>query len=108
MGAFESDWIANALDDLSPYTTYCYRLYSNYPNPFNPSTTIEFQIPNSEFVSLKIYNLLGELVTTLVSKRLNHGKHTYTFDARNLASGVYYYQLVAGEYKKIKKMILVK
>jgi hypothetical protein len=83
-------------------------LLQNYPNPFNPSTTIEFSLPKSEFVELKIYNILGKELTTLVSKKLNQGNHTYTFDGKNLASGVYYYQLVAGDYREVKKMILLK
>jgi flagellar hook assembly protein FlgD len=58
--------------------------------------------------TLKVYNILGKEVSTIVSKRLNQGNHTYTFDGKNLASGIYYYQLVAGEYRGVKKMILIK
>jgi predicted GH43/DUF377 family glycosyl hydrolase len=83
-------------------------LYQNYPNPFNPSTTIEFTLPKSEFVELKVYNILGKEVLTLVSKKLNQGNHTYTFDGNNLSSGIYYYQLVAGEYREVKKMVLLR
>ncbi len=85
---------------------YC--LHQNYPNPFNPSTTIEFTLPKSEFTTLKIYNLLGKEVANLVSAKLQQGNHTYNFDGSNLASGVYYYQLVAGEYREVRKMLLVK
>ncbi len=85
-----------------------FSLSQNYPNPFNPLTKIEFQIPNSKFTTLSVYNLLGEKVATLVSKKLNPGNHTYTFDGKNLASGVYYYQLVVGDYREVKKMILLK
>jgi hypothetical protein len=85
-----------------------YSLKQNYPNPFNPSTNIEFTLPKSEFVELKVYNILGKEVATLVSNRLNSGNHTYTFDGKDLASGVYYYQLVAGDHREIKKMILLK
>ncbi len=84
-----------------------YSLWQNYPNPFNPSTTIEFLIPKSEFVTLKIYNLLGQEVTTLISDRLNAGNYKYEFNTQNLSSGIYYYQLSAGEYKEVKKMILL-
>jgi len=83
-------------------------LGQNYPNPFNPITNIEFRIPKSEFVELKVYNLLGKEVSTLVSKKLNQGNHTYTFDGKNLASGIYYYQLTAGEFREVKKMILLR
>jgi hypothetical protein len=85
-----------------------FKLVQNYPNPFNPSTTMEFTLPKSDFVELKVYNILGKEVSTLVSKKLNQGSHTYTFDGKNLASGVYYYQLVAGDYKEVKKMILLR
>jgi hypothetical protein len=85
-----------------------YVLNQNYPNPFNPSTKIEFTLPKSEFVELKVYNILGKEVVTLVSNKLNQGNHTYQFDVKNLASGVYYYQLVAGDYKEVKKMILLR
>jgi len=93
-----------------------FKLYSNHPNPFNSSTTIEFTLPKSEFVELKVYNILGKEVSTLVSTKLNQGNHTYTFDGSNLASGIYYYQLTAGDpstgsgqrYREVKKMILLK
>jgi hypothetical protein len=85
-----------------------YLLSQNYPNPFNPSTTIEFTLPKSEFVELKVFNILGKKVSTLVSNKLNQGNHTYTFDGKNFASGIYYYQLVAGDYREVKKMILIR
>jgi len=83
-------------------------LHQNYPNPFNPSTSIEFTLPKSEFTTLKVFNILGKEVETLVSNNLNQGNHTYQFDGKNLASGVYYYQLVAGDFTVIKKMVLIK
>jgi photosystem II stability/assembly factor-like uncharacterized protein len=85
-----------------------FELNQNYPNPFNPSTTIEFTLPKSEFTTLKVFNILGKEVSTILSKKLNSGNHTYTFEGKNLASGIYYYQLVAGEYHNVKKMILIK
>jgi photosystem II stability/assembly factor-like uncharacterized protein len=83
-------------------------LYQNYPNPFNPSTTIEFTLPKSEFVKLKVYNILGKEVAIIVSNKLNQGNYNYQFDGSNLASGIYYYQIVTGEYRKVKKMILLR
>jgi polyhydroxybutyrate depolymerase len=83
-------------------------LSQNFPNPFNPSTNIEFSIPKSEFVILKIYNLLGQELSTLVSEKLNAGKYQYTWDASSLASGVYLYRLQAGNYTETKKVILVR
>ncbi len=85
-----------------------FSLNQNYPNPFNPSTTLEFTLPKSEIVELKVYNILGKEVATLVSNKLNQGNHTYQFDGKNQASGIYYYQLIAGDYKEVKKMILLR
>jgi len=85
-----------------------FSLSQNYPNPFNPSTTIEFSLPKSEFTTLKVFNILGKEVLTLVSNKLHSGNHTYQFDGKNLASGIYYYQLTAGDYREVKKMILVR
>ena len=85
-----------------------FSLEQNYPNPFNPLTTIRFSLPRSEKVELTIYNILGKRVAVLVSNDLTAGVHQYQFDGRNLASGVYYYQLLAGDFTQIKKMILIK
>jgi hypothetical protein len=83
-------------------------LYQNYPNPFNPATTIEFSLPQTRYVTLKIYNILGEEVATLVSDRLTAGKYKYDWNANGLASGVYLYFLEAGVFKRTKKLILLK
>jgi len=85
-----------------------FSLLQNYPNPFNPTTNIEFSIPKPEFVTLRIYNILGEEVASLVSERLTAGKYTYDLDAGGLASGVYLYRIQAGEYVNAKKMILLR
>jgi len=85
-----------------------YALKQNYPNPFNPSTTIEFSIPKTEFVTLKIYNLLGQEVATLVSDKLAPDNYKFVWDATNYSSGIYFYKLIAGKYIKIRKMILLK
>ena len=73
-----------------------YILYANYPNPFNPVTTIEFYLPNTGEVTLKIFNVLGEEVTTLLSASLLSGFHSYQWDAGNMPSGIYYYTIQAG------------
>lgn len=85
-----------------------FRLAQNYPNPFNPSTNISFNLPSSGEVSLKVYNLLGQEVASLVDGRLNSGSHTFTFDASQLASGMYIYRLQAGNHLQTKKMMLIK
>jgi hypothetical protein len=84
-----------------------FQLFQNYPNPFNPTTTIEFALPHPEFTTLKIYNILGEEVTTLVSEKLVAGKHKYEWDVIGLASGVYLYRIQAGDYVESKKMVLL-
>jgi parallel beta-helix repeat protein len=83
-------------------------LNQNYPNPFNPSTTVEFSIHQSNFVTLKIYNILGEEVATLVSERLAAGKHAFKWDANGLASGMYLYKIQAGDLVQTKKMMLLR
>ena len=83
-------------------------LRQNYPNPFNPTTSIEFFLPNASFVTLKIYNTLGEEVATLVSERLSAGKHRREWNASGMASGVYMYQIEAGEFADAKKLILLR
>ena len=85
-----------------------YDLYQNYPNPFNPSTTIKFSVPKESNVNLSIYNVLGELVSTLVNEQLKSGYHQYEFDASNLASGVYIYRIKAGDFVETKKMVLLR
>ena len=80
----------------------------NYPNPFNPSTTISFSIPKAENVSLKIYNILGSEIATLVSENLNAGSYKVNFDASNLASGTYIYKITAGKFNQVRKMNLIK
>ena len=85
-----------------------YSLKQNYPNPFNPTTNINFSIPQLENVSLVVYNLLGQVVSTLVNSELPAGNYTYAFDASKLPSGIYLYTLSAGNYKETQKMVLLK
>ena len=83
-------------------------LSQNYPNPFNPSTSLAFDLPRTSIVTLKIYNMLGEEVATLVSDRLSAGSYSYEWDASSLASGVYIYRLEAEGFVQTRKMILMK
>ena len=86
-----------------------FRLCQNYPNPFNPATVIRFSIPEAGFVTLKIYNLLGQLAATLVERNLAPGDHSYVWNAGSFASGVYYYKLdTEGGLTETKKLILLK
>jgi hypothetical protein len=85
-----------------------YILEQNYPNPFNPVTTIKYQIPSEGLVELKVYNVLGEEVAALVNEIKNAGNYIVTFDASSLSSGVYLYEIKAGEFKSTKKLLLMK
>jgi hypothetical protein len=85
-----------------------FALYQNYPNPFNPSTTIKYDLPTSEHVVIKVYNLLGQDVVTLLDEVQEPGYKLIRVDARNLASGVYFYKLDVGEFVAVKKFILIK
>ena len=80
----------------------------NYPNPFNPSTSIQYAVSNRQFVSLKVYDLLGNEVATLVNEEKPAGEYEIEFNAESLPSGIYFYQLNAGNYIDTKKMVLLK
>lgn len=85
-----------------------YNLSQNYPNPFNPTTTISFSLPNSAFVSLKVYNMLGKEVGTLVNGVRGAGTHSVQFNASNISSGVYFYTLHTENFTETKKMLLLR
>ena len=90
-----------------------FALFQNYPNPFNPSTQISFDIPKSEFITLRIFNLLGQDVKTLASKIMNPGRYTFEWDGKDLlssdvASGVYFYELRGESFISRKKMLLIR
>lgn len=92
-------------NSLTPNT---FLLSQNYPNPFNPSTTIKYSVPSAQFVTLKVYNLLGQEVATLLNEEQNAGNYIAKFDASSLSSGIYFYTLKAGNFTDTKKMILMK
>ena len=85
-----------------------YQLFQNYPNPFNPSTKIKYSVPESGFVKLSVYNLVGEEVSVLVNEKVDAGIYEVTFSAANLPSGTYFYRLQAGNTVKLKKIVLLK
>ncbi len=92
----------------TPTVAYTYKLEQNYPNPFNPSTRITFSIKNAGFVSLKVYDLLGREVATLVSENRPAGIYDVNFNASNLGSGIYFYTLTSSGFSQTKKMLFVK
>ncbi len=85
-----------------------YKLEQNYPNPFNPSTTIKFSLKENAFTEIKIYNILGAEVATLIGKDLAAGRYEVVFNANSLASGIYIYRITAGNFSDVKKMNLLK
>ncbi|MAL16538.1 MAG: hypothetical protein CL670_09815 [Balneola sp.] len=101
------DSVSVSVDEgIEPITDF--ELMQNYPNPFNPTTNISFLVPETGVVNLTVYNLLGQKVATLVSKKMPVGRHTISFDASRLSSGIYIYKLKQYDKIGIKKMILIK
>jgi len=94
--------------DTTKHIPQKYFLHQNYPNPFNSETTIEFDLPEKVNVKLVVYDILGRKVAVLVDEELPEGKHRVKFDAGNLPSGVYIYELRSGRYRSVKKMVVVK
>lgn len=101
------DGQSDGVDDRETRTR-SFRLSNNFPNPFNPSTTISYELTNAGYVSLKIFNLLGEEVATLVDGEEYRGRYGVRWDAGNLPGGVYFYRLQSGHYSETKKLILVR
>jgi len=105
------DWYSNpnptGINDET-ISAESYKLLSNYPNPFNPNTNIQFQIPNAGHVALSVYNSLGQQVATLIDRDMQSGLHNVTFNAAELPSGIYFYKIQAGSFVKMNKMLLLK
>jgi hypothetical protein len=95
---------------LGGYSTLpkVFALSQNYPNPFNPSTTIKFDLPKDSRVSLKLFNIIGQEVITLVNEEQKAGYKSVEWNASNVASGVYFYRIHAGDFVESKKLILLK
>jgi len=117
-GTSLEDLLANAQAaiEYSPYTpveqiiitALDFSLYQNYPNPFNPSTKIKYSVPQTSLVQIKVFDVLGNESTTLIDEEKPAGAYELTWNAANLSSGIYFYQLKAGEFISTKKMILLK
>jgi hypothetical protein len=103
-GRFEYSKVVN-IDNIAPTSL---SLSQNFPNPFNPSTAITFSVPSDQFVSLKVYNSLGQEVSTLVNNVVKAGTHTVNFNGADLMSGIYYYTFKAGSFVQTNKMSLLK
>jgi hypothetical protein len=99
---------AAALDDDHGANPVSYELYDNYPNPFNPSTIINYELRRTNDIELSVYSSLGQKVAILYSGKQSAGAHQVEWDASGFASGVYFYKLQAGEFVRVKKMILMR
>ncbi len=96
------------VNQLSNGIVKSYSLDQNFPNPFNPSTTISYSIPQEGYVTLKVFNVLGQQVQTLVSQKQKVGSYSVMFDASRLSSGIYFYQISSGNFISTKKLVLLK
>lgn len=99
---------ATFVEDKFSYLIKGYQLFQNYHNPFNPTTAISYQLSAFSHVTLKVYDILGREVQTLVNEYEQAGKYTIRFDASKMAGGVYYYKLQAGNFNDVKKLVLLK
>ncbi len=104
-GAIRVDDLAGSNDPARPAV---FALQQNFPNPFNPSTQIRFSIPHAAHVTLQVFNIIGQLVATLVDEELSPGSHTVTWNASGVAGGVYIYRLTDGQTVETKRLILLK
>ena len=85
-----------------------YALYQNFPNPFNPATVLAYDIPKESYVTIRVYDISGKEVKTIVNESKKVGAYTITFNASSLSSGVYFYKLTAGSYTAVRKLLLVR
>ncbi|MBD3225161.1 MAG: T9SS type A sorting domain-containing protein, partial [Caldithrix sp.] len=104
-----SGFTVTAIEDKPDQPVQSFALRQNYPNPFNPSTTIEFVPQTNGTALLEVYNVTGQKITELYNDQVQQGEnYAVTFDAQNLAAGVYFYKLTVGDFKDVKKMVLIK
>jgi flagellar hook assembly protein FlgD len=102
---FENESLHNNIVNNIPKI---FELSQNYPNPFNPTTTIKYALPKNEFVTIKIYDIAGREIMQLVNEYKQAGYHSVNFNGGNMASGVYFYRIQAGEFKSVKRMLMIK
>lgn len=109
--SFFAGWDMSSVVDVKPENQNLpaeYSLFQNYPNPFNPVTTIKYHLPERNFVKIKVYDIIGKEVTTLINSMQDAGSHSVLFNASELASGVYFYSIESGNFRQVKKMLLLK
>ena len=105
---FWSDDVISSIKQINQELPKKFSLSQNYPNPFNPKTIINYELPITNYVDISIYNVLGQKVATLVNGKQQAGFYTVEWEAHGMASGVYYYRLVAGEYMNTKKLVILR
>jgi hypothetical protein len=103
-----ASWIITGVTQNGNTVPIEYTLSQNYPNPFNPTTKINFALPKSGLVTLKVYDVLGKEVATLVNSNMSVGSYSFEFNASNLTSGIYFYRLESNGFSEVKKMMLIK
>ncbi|MEX0719103.1 MAG: T9SS type A sorting domain-containing protein, partial [Balneolaceae bacterium] len=104
----DSAQVSVGIEDLRDGLPVSHRLYNNYPNPFNPTTQIKYDVAKASDVNIKVYDITGRLVQTLVDNRQASGTYTVSFDASGLSTGVYFYRIQAGSFMDVKQMMLIK
>lgn len=107
-GGISKYYIMVGIKQISSEVPEEFKLYPNYPNPFNPETIIKFKIKDSRFTTLKVYDILGKEIESLVNEQLNPGTYEVNWNAAEFSSGIYYYRLTAGSFTETRKMILIK
>lgn len=105
---FKNSTVVSSVTPVSIEIPSQYKLHQNFPNPFNPSTNIKFDIPKSDFVTLEVYNSQGRLVQTLVKENLSTGTYQVTFNGANVSSGIYFYKFITSDFVNTGKMMLIK
>ena len=102
-----TEMITGVKDEIN-VTPVSVALLQNYPNPFNQSTNISFSIPSQSFVTLKIFDVVGREIATILSDKLDVGNYTREWNAKDFPSGIYFYRLQAGSFSETKKLVLIK
>ena len=100
--------VVNGIDEIPVMTPAVFSLGSAYPNPFNPSTSILLEVADEGYVSVEVYNIMGQVVSTLTEGYMNRGDYTLTWDASNQVSGMYLVRAVAGGYVSTQKLLVIK
>ncbi|MDP4116921.1 MAG: T9SS type A sorting domain-containing protein, partial [Bacteroidota bacterium] len=96
------------VEESEPAKEITFGLSQNYPNPFNPSTTIQYNIPDEQLITVKVYDVLGNVVQVIKNERQKPGTYSAVWDAKNHSSGIYFIELAAGSYRAVKKVTLLK